>query len=460
MATQEAYIVRQAQYTRSFLLILISSIYLFLLFGCSSDNPNTISTSPTQTVPVISRVSTDSSSVQANNSSYSEGGRIISDDNRYAVFYSDASNLVAGDTNGVQDIFMKDLTTGTTTRVSVDSAGNQSSSMSYAPRISANGRYVVFGSMDSFGVTDVNGPSEDVFVRDLTNGTTNCVSLNSTGTQTGDNRSMYPEVSSNGLVTFQSEATDLIPGGSGGFHIFVRNLSTNNTIIVSRATGVAGAIGNSDSYGPHITPDGRYVAFSSLATNLVLADTNGTFDVFVRDLTTNQTACASVDLTGKPGNGYSDGASISADGRYIAFFSNATNLMATATNGKYQVFVRDTIANTTVLASVDSSGIQGDGDSMAPSISADGRYVAFQSDSGNLVAGDTNSKWDIFVRDLVANTTIRISVDDNGAQSNDASTTAVLSADGKYVLFTSQASNLVSGDTNLKSDVFMRKVLP
>jgi len=233
----------------------------------------------TVTQRLISLVSVNSSEVQGNGNSYNETGRIISDDGRYVVFYSDATNLVADDTNSVQDIFLRDLVAGTTTRVSVDSNGAQQAAMSYCGRISANGRYVAFSSFAAFGTTDTNG-SEDVFLRDLTLGTTTCISLIPSGTQTGNARSMYPTVSDGGLVAFQSEATDLIAGGTSGFQVFVRSLA-GTTALVSRATGAAGAYGNGDSFMPAITPDGRYVAFASLASNLAINDTNGTMDVFV-----------------------------------------------------------------------------------------------------------------------------------------------------------------------------------
>jgi Tol biopolymer transport system component len=156
--------------------------------------------------------------------------------------------------------------------------------------------------------------------------------------------------------------------------------------------------GNSDSYDPSISADGRYVAFYSVASDLVAGDTNGTPDVFVRDRQAGTTKRVSISSTGTVGNGDSLDPSISADGRYVAFFSYASDLIADDTNAGSDVFVRDRQAGTTRRVSISSTGTQGNGASDSLSISADGRYVAFQSDATNLVANDTNGAWDVFVR--------------------------------------------------------------
>jgi len=271
---------------------------------------------------------------------------------------------------------------------------------------------------------------------------------------------MYPAVSDHGLVVFHSEATDLIAAGTSGFQVFVRSL-VGITALVSRATGASGTMGNGDSYYPGITPDGRYVSFSSYSTNLTTADTNATMDVFVRDLTADTTTCVSLNASGSDtGNGYSDNPSITPDGQYIAFTSSATNLVAGGTTGgHYQIFVRNMLSNTTTLVSVDSSGIQANGDCQVSSISSDGRYIAFQSNATNLVAGDTNGTWDIFVRDLTAGTTTRVSVGVLGVESNGQSLIPSMKSDGSAVVFQSQATNLITGGTT-GNQIFLRKLLP
>src|SRR6476661_1437972 len=220
----------------------------------------------------------------------------------------------------------------------------------------------------------------------------------------------------------------------------------------------AGNPGNSYSLFPSISADGQFVAFGSMSTNLVPGDTNNSEDIFVRDLLTNTTTRVSVDSAGNPGNNKSGSPSISADGRFVAFLSNSTNLVPGDTNNNYDIFVRDLLTNTTTRVSVDSAGNPGNRDSYNPSISADGRFVAFSSDASNIVPGDTNNTGDIFVRDLLTNTTTRVSVDSAGNPGNSNSFSPSISADGRKVAFSSLAANLVPGDTNNGPDVFVADI--
>jgi|GEM_PF-1585857 len=222
---------------------------------------------------------------------------------------------------------------------------------------------------------------------------------------------------------------------------------------VSVASG--GTQGNGDSGCPSISADGRYVAFQSYASNLVPGDTNGTWDVFVHDRLTGQTTRVSVASDGTQGNGDSECPSISADGRYVAFASLASNLVPGDTNGTWDVFVHDRLTGQTTRVSVASGGAQGNSGSWCPSISADGRYVAFQSYASNLVPGDTNGVLDVFVHDRLTGQTTRVSVASDGTQGDSYSFGSSISADGRYVAFSSLASNLVPGDTNDKPDIFV-----
>jgi hypothetical protein len=230
-----------------------------------------------------------------------------------------------------------------------------------------------------------------------------------------------------------------------------------NAVLTTRRVSVAtdGTQGNNPPGSPSISADGRYVAFESDASNLVSGDTNNATDIFVYDTVTNTTRRLSVASDGTQGNDPSVSPSISADGRYVAFFSWANNLVSDDTNDTSDIFVYDTVANTTRRVSVASDGTQGNDYSFSPSISADGRYVAFYSYVSNLVSGDTNNASDIFVYDTVANTSRRISVASDGTQGNLDSSFADISADGRYVAFQSSASNLVSGDTNGRQDIFV-----
>jgi Tol biopolymer transport system component len=264
----------------------------------------------------------------------------------------------------------------------------------------------------------------------------------------GDSRSFGPSVSANGrYVVFFSQATNLVVGDTNGCEdVFVRDRSSGTIERVS--VDSSGAQGDAMSVVPSISPDGRYVVFESLATNLVAGDTNSVRDVFLRDRLTGTTERVSVDSSGAQGNQVSSWGSISADGHYVAFVSSATNLVAGDTNATGDVFVRDRLAGTTVRVSVDSGGTQGNGFSGSARISADGHFVTFSSVATNLVAGDTNNYFDAFVRDLQAGTTERVSVATGGAQANSGGVYPVISADGRYVAFDSVSSNLVAGDTN------------
>jgi Tol biopolymer transport system component len=213
---------------------------------------------------------------------------------------------------------------------------------------------------------------------------------------------------------------------------------------------------------PHISGNGKYIVFASNSTELVFGDTNGLSDVFIWDETGtgNKISRISVSTSGVQGNGTSFASSISPDGRYVAFESMADNLVSGDTNGIQDIFVRDRIGGTTIRVSVSSSGVQGDGLSYSPSISSDGQRVIFASNSTNLVPNDTNASPDIFLRDIQAGKTIRISVDKDGLQANSASYNPVFAANSPIAVFSSYASNLVSGDTNGDSDIFMRIFYP
>ncbi len=383
------------------------------------------------------------------------GGASISADGRYVAFHSDASDLVAGDGNGLQDIFVRDRQTNTTTRVSVDTTGGDPDNQSQNPSISADGRYVAFESEATDLVAGDGNLTWDVFVRDLQTNTTERASVDTAGGDS-DGPSGNPSISADGrYVAFDSWATDLVVGdGNATGDVFVRDLQTNTTTRASVDT--TGGDSDFGSGAPSISADGRYVAFESWATDLVAGDGNGWQDIFVRDRQTNTTTRASVDTLGGDPDGWSQDPAISADGRYVAFHSFATDLVVGDGNGATDVFVRDLQTNTTTRASVDTAGGDPDSWSDRPSISADGRYVAFESGATDLVAGDGNGAADVFVRDRQTNTTTRLSVDTAGGDSDAGSYNPSISADGRYVAFDSLATDLVAGDGNGMGDVFVR----
>jgi Tol biopolymer transport system component len=253
-------------------------------------------------------------------------------------------------------------------------------------------------------------------------------------------------------------ATNLVPGDTNGTgDVFVRDRQAGITERVS--VGPGGVQGNRFSNGRALSPDGRFVAFNSLAANLVPGDTNGTFDVFVRDRDTGTTERVSVGPGGVQADVGGALGALSADGRFVAFESLSSNLVPGDTNGTTDVFVRDRQTGTTRRISLGPGGVQGDGQSFGAQISADGRFVAFASNATNLAPGDTNGESDVFVRDRRTGTTLRASLGPGGVRGNGQSNNPGLSADGRFVAFLSFATNLVPGDTNDTQDVFLR-VLP
>ena len=434
------------------------------------------------------RISIDGAGNQGDSSSFSPA---ISANGRYVAFISAASNLVPGDNNGTTDVFVHDRQAGTTERVSVDSAGNEANGQTDwggsggDVAISADGRFVAFASRASNLVPgDTNG-STDLFVHDRQTGATERVSVDSAGNQsTTIEFGVAVAISGDGrYVAFRSYRSDLVPGDTNGSpccraDIFVRDRQAGTTERVSVNSAENEAAG--DNAYPSISADGRYVAFLSSASNLVSGDGNGTYDAFVRDRQAGTTERVSVDGAGNDGNGASGiTTAISGGGRYVAFGSDASNLVPGDTNGTRDSFVRDRQAGTTERVSVDSAGNEGNGRSLASAISADGRFVSFGSYASNLVPGDTNDSCpdpnadpdgppappincsDVFVHDRQSGTTERVSVDSAGNEGNDNSPegdidSPAISADGGVVAFGSFASNLVPGDTNGTPDVFAR----
>jgi len=415
-----------------------------------------ISTATAAEAAVTERVSVSSSGEQGNDNSDRPA---ISSDGRYVAFESLAGNLVPGDTNARWDVFVRDRVAGTTQRISVSSAGDQADGNSYRPSVSADGRVVAFISFaTNLVVGDTNGKG-DVFVRDRLAGTTERVSVSSAGGEA--NGDAYEvAVSANGLfVVFVSDATNLVAADTNGdTDVFVRDLAGNTTERVSIST--AGNQGNNHSREPSISADGQVVAFRSYATNLVPGDTNGAGDVFTRDRGTDTTVRVSVSSSGDQANGQSgwQGVAISNNAQFVVFDSLASNLVAGDTNGKYDVFVRDRGAGTTERVSVSSSGTEGDNHSgwHGVSVSADGQFVAFTSSAANLVTGDTNVREDAFVHNRATGITQRVSVSSSLAQADNDSYQPSVNADGRFVGFRSAATNLVAGDTNASWDVFIR----
>jgi len=393
------------------------------------------------------------------------GQAVISADGRYVAFDSGADNLVTGPTYtvGKDNIFVRDLQTGTTQLASVApggaAAGNDASS---DPSISADGHRVAFTTLATnlTSLTDANG-NYDVYLYDVIAPATLLVSVNAGGTATGDDLSEIPRISADGkFVAFESDANDLMTGqggvdaSPGTTDVFIRDIGGSATQLMSvNAAGTA--VGNGVSVNPGaISADGRFVVFESSASDLTAAgfDNNGKKDVFRADRLTGAIALASVNNAGThSGSDPSSKPVLSSDGRFVAFESNATDLAAPGldTSAGPDIYWRDIAGATNALMSVNSTGTaSGNALSQTPQISADGRFVIFESNASNLAPGvtDGNGTSDDFRRDVVGGVTQAMSVTPAGIATGDPGGTGnvVISADGRFVAFSSQQPNLTS----------------
>lgn len=393
----------------------------------------------------------------------------ISGDGRFVAFWSLASTLVGGDTNGTSDVFVHDRSTGVTERASVDSKERQSvggdrdgvlDTNFGRPAISADGRFVVFASSATNLVNGDRNRAVDVFLRDRAAGTTERVSLVGRKSE-ANGESSHPAISPDGrFVVFASFADNLVAGDTNFVSdVFLRDRQAGTTERVSVSSAGEQADNNSD--GSAISADGRFVAFASSASNLAAGDNDGASDVFLRDRQAGTTEGVSIVAPSVGFGGHTGAPAISANGRYVAFDSWEPDLVPGDTNNSFDVFVRDRVTGGLERVSVDSAGVQGDDWSLAPSISADGRFVAFHSFAGNLVADDGNFDFDVFLHDRLVHTTVRASVTTAGTEGGFqlGSLNPSLSADGQMVAFESEAA-LVPQDSEFPVDVFVHDERP
>jgi Tol biopolymer transport system component len=349
---------------------------------------------------VVRRVSVASDGSEGDNSSYAPAA--ISANGRYVTFASRASNLVNNDTNGqTKDIFVHDLETGITSRVSVSSNGTEANAESSDPVISENGRYVAFVSEATNLVADDTNGKEDVFLHDTQTGVTSRVSVASDGTE-ANNWSQPPAISDDGrIVVFSSLASNLVSGDTNGVSdVFMHDTQTGITSRVSVSSDGNEANAGLAGY-PDVSADGRYVVFVSVASTLVDPPPMGALRIFVRDTqlgSTSQVAAAIVG-GGSP-DGFASNATISDDGRYISFSSTSTNLVSGDTNGKSDVFVHDRETSGTVLASQAMDGMVGNDRSDFGVIAGNGRFVAYYSYATNLINDDINGQADVFLYEV------------------------------------------------------------
>jgi len=338
----------------------------------------------------IKLASCDSSDVQANNGVF---GPSISADGRYVAFFTPATNLLSTPTT-LSQVFRKDLQTNQVVLCSCDSGNNQGNFNSNDTAISSDGRYVTFESnATNLGPATTSGRT-NIFRKDLQTGEVKLVSCNSAGTE-GDQSSLNPKTSTDGrYATFESDAGNLIDVGSSGQQIFRKDLQTGKVELCSSSSSGAG--GNGMSTMASMSSDGRYVVFESDSSNLI-TDIDG-YQVYRKDLESDEIVLCSENVSGEQGDAASSEASISDDGRFVAFGSDSTNLVPGLSG--FQILRKDLRTGSVVLVSCDSSGVQGDDNSFWPSVAAGGRYVAFRSDAGNLVSGGTSNR-QVFRKELM-----------------------------------------------------------
>lgn len=442
----------------------------------------------------------------------------ITPDGRYVCFYSTATNLVGG-VRTTGDIYVRDLSAGTTFWASAASRAASLASLGstnivcYNHAISEDGRYVAYQASVAFtGFTNslvlrydsLSASSEvissnafygsavyedlrsldmspdgrvvafiarpgpvgivntSVLVWNDDTGQTTLASGGLDGTIPANSVADSPMLDRNGrYVAFACDGTNLVAGSvSAGFHLYLRDLQAGITTLLDDTNGTGGAI--SPATFARLSGDGRVAAFESTDGSLVANDNNRGYDVFVRDLSSGAVEFISARDPSLPSFAPNDSStlsrgSLSSDGRFVGFASAADNLVTGDTNGLRDVFMRDTLTGTNILVSANTNGLSGNGVSMEPGLSADGRYIVFTSSAEDLVPGDTNRTQDVFIRDVQAGRSALVSVDTNGiGPGNKESYSPTLSADGRYVLFRSKASNLASGIFSATENLFLR----
>lgn len=378
-------------------------------------------------------------------------------DGRFVVFDAAAPGVLGDPQGGVYRVYLLDRLTGEMRLVSALPDGTKANDYSRYASISADGRTVVFGSKATNLVPEKFYPYWDIFAWDRITGEISLISWNMTGTSVND--AWSANVSADGrYVAYVSDVAEIVPNDTNyATDVFVYDRKTGLTERVSVASdGTQGDRPSGEWGKPALSADGRYVVFASEARNLVPDDTNGTRDVFIHDRVLHTTQRVSLNQEGKEGALYRESAypDLTPDGRYVAFHSAAA-LSPNDMNSGMDIYVRDLKTATTELI---TPGVIGH--SYYPAISADGRFVSFESSASGLVPGDTNGYADTFLRDRKSKTTVRVSIASDGTQGDSGSSQgwsdsySSVSGDGRLVTFGSAATNLVANDDNRVSDVF------
>ncbi|MBI5364344.1 MAG: hypothetical protein HZA53_14285 [Planctomycetes bacterium] len=344
---------------------------------------------------------------------------------------------------------------GRTSIASITPTGVAGNGVCWGASISSDGRSVAFTSEASDLVTGPGGAGANLFLRDMLTGSVRQLDVSTTG-GAPDGTAQGVGISADGLhVAFGSTAFNLVPNDNNGHAPDTFLCDVQSGAIVRTSVGSNGSGGFGSSYVGGISGDGRFVAFTSTVSSFAAADTNGREDAFVRDVVLGTTELVSVAAGGTSGNSYSLASSISTDGRFVAFESGATDLVPNDTNAINDVFVRDRLLGTTVRVSVGPLGVQGIGGSAGGWLSADGSRAGFFSFATNLVTGGTFGQH-VFVHELATGITTLVDVNSQGLQGNAPGGTCSLSSDGRIIAFMSQSTDLVANDTNGWGDAFVR----
>lgn len=378
------------------------------------------------------------------------------EDGQRVIFESASTNLVANDTNQYNDIFVKNLVTGSISRINTTSNNAQAlGGDSSEARVSINGNYVAFTSLASNIVGSDTNNASDIFLKNLLTNQTTRVSTNATGIEANGNSKQADLSSDATKILFTSSATNLLADDTNTFDdIFYKDITTG--VIKNLSVNSSGIQSNGDSWGARFSSDGTRVVFVSNANNLMVGDTNNVSDIFIKDISTQEVVRVNVTKLGQQANKSSDGAVFSRDGTKVLFTSEADNLVDGDTNAVRDVFVKDLITDDLIRVTVNKAGEQANGVSYNAQFSPDGRQVVFSSLASNLVDGDVNGVVDVFVKDLDTGLVTLISRNDSGEQGNALSAgDVVFSSDGTKVAFDSLANNLVVDDSNVVRDVFV-----
>ncbi len=399
----------------------------------------------------VTLASTSDAGVKGNSDSRTTS---FSADGTIAAFSSSATNLDPADTDSFNDAYVKDLVTGELTLASTSDTGVKGNSSSSDVALSGDGRLVAFSSNSTNLDRADTDTFDDVYVKDLVTGDLTLVSTSDTGVK-GNRYSYGVALSADGrFVAFSSDASNLDPADNDGFDdLYVKDLVTGDITLASTSDTGVKAIGF--SLDAVLSGDGSLVAFSSDATNLDPADTDGSRDVYVKDLLTGGLTLVSTSDTGAKGNGWTSYSALSGDGSLVAFSSDSDNLDPADTDTFYDVFVKDLVTGDLTLVSTSDTGVKGNSFSAGVALSANGRFLAFSSGSTNLDPADTDSVADVYVKDRATGDLTLVSTSDAGVDGNGYSDDAALSGDGITVAFSSASTNLDPADTDSFTDVYV-----